>query len=157
MVSSQLYAGEAPFVRANETGTKISIWIPGFLLKLGLNFIDEEDETARYFLKKIRGVNIKVVEGSFYHDGYEAKAERAIDLHSGKSKMKPLITVITPEEKVAVFIKRNKKGTIRKIQVIVLAEDLYVNVRIGCNFKLPEVMDLIKGQDFKQLKVPVLS
>lgn len=126
---------------SDNESTKLSLYIPGFLLQMGSWFVPREKEPElKTALQKMRSTSIVVREGCAYVD-YNAS-------HKYDKKMKKishqnfeeLVSVNTEEENVSVQLRQNKKDKIR--QVVVLVDDgasSFVFLRLRCNIGMNEL------------------
>jgi Domain of unknown function (DUF4252) len=134
-----------PFIKDSDDGTKISLWIPGILVRLGAVFIPEMDFEIKHLVRKIGTVRAKVVDGKYFDDALARQAIREIESVSGKKSLKPLIEIHSPDEHIIIYFRQNKKNEIRKLQIIVLSDDTYVNVRMNCRLKMEDLMEMINS------------
>lgn len=133
---------------SDHESTKVSLYVPGFLIKAGAWFVPEkEDNGLKTALKKLRSTSIVVREGRAY-EKYNAthKYERKISkMH--RQHLEEVVAVNTEEENVSIGLKQNKKDKIR--QVVVLVDDgssSFVFVRLRCNVDLNELKALLQKE-----------
>lgn len=135
----------------DRESTKISLYIPGFLVKAGSWFVsDEKDAQAKYGLKKIRSISLVICEGEAY-DAY--KSSKKYDKKMNKLQrqhFESLVEVKDDDTKASVFIRQNKKQKIRQIVVIVNnGDDSFVFVRVRCDFSICDIRNLLQNQDIQ--------
>lgn len=129
-----------------EDGTRISLWIPGFLIKTGAKVVSQEEPELAHIIRHVGSITVNVVEGNKLDARHERKAERRVNRYQ-KRNFKPLVTVLTPNEKVQVSMKW-RKDRIKRLVVVVLGEEEYVHVNMKCNFSLPELLHLMEDNDW---------
>jgi uncharacterized protein DUF4252 len=137
-----------PFIKAGDDGTRVSLWIPGFLVRFGAGFIPETDFEIKQMVRKIGTIRVKVVDGKYFNESLARQAIRQIEAVSGKKSLKPLVETHTPDEHVIIYFRQNKKQEIRKLQIIVLSDDSYVNVRLNCRLKMEDLVEWIHSARF---------
>ncbi len=140
MVLASPHAEQVP--TSSEEGTRLSLWIPGFLIKTGAGIVAKEEPQLADLLRHVGSVTVNVVEGDKMDARHERKADRRIQRYQ-KRHFKSLITVLTADEKVQVSVKW-RKDRIRRLVVVVLGADEYVHVNMKCNFSLPELLSLME-------------
>lgn len=128
-------------MNGSEESTKLSLYIPGFLMKMGSWFVPKEEEPElKTALKKIRSTSIVVREGCAYVD-YNASHKYDKKMKTlGRQNFEELVGVTTEEENVSVQLRQNKKDKIR--QVVVLVDDgesSFVFLRVRCNIGMKEL------------------
>ena len=98
-------------MNGSEESTKLSLYIPGFLMKMGSWFVPKEDEPElKAALKKIRSTSIVVREGCAYVD-YNASHKYDKKMKTlGRQNFEELVGVTTEEENVSVQLRQNKTG-----------------------------------------------
>ena len=142
---------------ADESSTKVSLYVPGFLMEMGSWFVPKKQEPElKSALQKIRSTSIVVREGEAYVQ-YNAsrKYEKKIN-KLDRQQFEELVSVTTEEENVSVQLRQNKKNKIR--QVVVLVDDgtsSFVFLRVRCNIGEKELkkwmeQDEIFGEEVHQ-------
>ena len=142
---------------ADESSTKVSLYVPGFLMEMGSWFVPKKQEPElKSALQKIRSTSIVVREGDAYLQ-YNAsrKYEKKIN-KLDRQQFEELVSVTTEEENVSVQLRQNKKNKIR--QVVVLVDDgtsSFVFLRVRCNIGEKELkkwmeQDEIFGEEVHQ-------
>ena len=142
---------------ADESSTKVSLYVPGFLMEMGSWFVPKKQEPKlKSALQKIRSTSIVVREGEAYVQ-YNAsrKYEKKIN-KLDRQQFEELVSVTTEEENVSVQLRQNKKNKIR--QVVVLVDDgtsSFVFLRVRCNIGEKELkkwmeQDEILGEEVHQ-------
>ncbi|MBP9884464.1 MAG: DUF4252 domain-containing protein [Chitinophagales bacterium] len=142
---------------ADESSTKVSLYVPGFLMEMGSWFVPKKQEPElKSALQKIRSTSIVVREGEAYVQ-YNAsrKYEKKIN-KLDRQQFEELVSVTTEEENVSVQLRQNKKNKIR--QVVVLVDDgtsSFVFLRVRCNIGEKELkkwmeQDEILGEEIHQ-------
>lgn len=121
--------------QGDRESTRLSLYIPGFMMKMGSWFVNKEkDPELKTALKKIRSTSIVVREGDAYDD-YNASGKYTKKMKSlERRNFDELITAVDDEEKVSIQIHQNKKEKIR--QLVVLVDDgteSFVFLRLRCN------------------------
>ena len=140
--------------------TKISLYVPGFLMKAGSWFVKKEkDPVAKEALSKLRSTSIVVREGSAYKE-YHASKKYDHKIHQLKRQnFEELVTVFDDDEKVTVQLRQNNKGNIR--QVVVVADDgeeSFVFLRLRCNVSMDDIKRWINSnQDVKDTMGQLLN
>lgn len=137
-------AGQVP--PSLDDGTRISLWIPGFLVKTGAKVVAQEEPQLAGLMQHVGSITVNVVEGDKLNARHERKADRRIARYQ-KRNFKPLVTVLTPDEKVQVSV-RCRNGRIKRLVVVVLGQEEYVHVNMKCNFSLPELLHLMEDTDW---------
>lgn len=140
-----------------KEGTKLNLWIPGFIVKLGTgiadDFVDKQDMEAHVamdFAKNIGDINVCVREGDYYNVS-DAKINRKL-ARMDKKNYVPLITVFEDETHVKLSIKQKKNGNIKKLVVLVdETDETYVYARINCNISAKDIQKLVNNIDFAEL------
>ena len=141
---------ESPSSKNNSSGdnTKLSLYIPGFLMKVGSWFVKEEkDPETKAALTKMRSISICVRDGDAYDEYYSVKYDKKMD-HLKHQKFEPLVTVYDNEEKVSIQVKQNKKDKIR--QVVIITDDgssEYVFLRVRCNVSMDDIKKWIGSEE----------
>ncbi len=139
------------------SSTKVSLYVPGFLMEMGSWFVPKKQEPElKSALQKIRSTSIVVREGEAYVQ-YNAsrKYEKKIN-KLDRQQFEELVSVTTEEENVSVQLRQNKKNKIR--QVVVLVDDgtsSFVFLRLRCNIGEGELkkwmeQDEIFGEEIHQ-------
>ena len=127
--------------------TKLSLYIPGFLMEVGSWFVDREEEPeAKTALSKMRSVSICVREGRAYKDfnasgKYEKKVAKMKRQH-----FEEMISVRDAGDRVSIQLRQNKKEKIR--QVVVIADDgceEFVFLRLRCNIHPDDLKKIMEG------------
>jgi hypothetical protein len=130
----------------DEDGTKLNLWIPGFLVKIvGSTVADYEDEDLGEFLTKFGSVTICIREGSKYTERTDKKLTRKIN-RLDKKNYEPLLKVHDEEAVVQIRLKENKKGIIKR--VVILADEkyeAYVYLNIHCRLNYSDIDMLSKA------------
>lgn len=121
--------------------TKLSLYIPGFLVKAAAGFIDEKDYETKCALNKLRSISITVREGNAYKEylakRYEKKVKKLERQH-----FENLVSVRDDEDKVSIQLRQNKKDKIR--QVAIITDDgssEFVFLRVRCNVTPDDLQD----------------
>jgi len=130
----------------DSDGTKVSLWIPGFLVKIAANVADDyTDEVDMNIIKKIGNVNVFVREGDAYRGNYDKKAIRKINRLERKNYTQ-LLTVREDETNINIQIKENRKGTIKRLAVLVDDRDeTFVFLKINCKLKPEDISNLVSN------------
>ena len=149
LLASLSFAGSKSSGEGNDgDNTKLSLYIPGFLVKAGSWFVNEEkDPEAKTALTKMRSISICVREGNAYDEYYSVKYEKKMN-KLNRQNFDPLLTVYDDGEKVSVQLKQNKKGKIR--QVVIITDDgesEYVFLRVRCNVSLDDIQKWIGSKE----------
>jgi hypothetical protein len=137
---------------ADRESTKVSLYIPGILVKAGSWFVPKEkDAETKYTLKRIRSISLVIREGCAY-DAYKSskKYNKKMNKLQGQH-FESLLVVKDEDTQASIFIRQNKKEKIR--QVAVIADDgneSFVFARIRCNFTMSDVKNLMKNKELKE-------
>ncbi|MBX7108614.1 MAG: DUF4252 domain-containing protein [Chitinophagales bacterium] len=140
---------------AGKESTKLSLYVPGFLMEVGSWFVPKEKEPElKTALKKIRSTSIVVREGCAYND-YNASGKYARKMkRMSQQQFEELVVVNSMEERVSVQLRQNKKDKIR--QVVVLADDgcsSFVFLRLRCNIGMHQLKQWMDQDGFISSKV----
>ena len=148
VISNITAAPILPQIEESGNGSKVSIYIPGFLFKAGSLFIDKkEDKEVRKFVSQIRGVQILVREGEYYKSRYDKKYQRIVR-KMDKKGFDSLLSVRNEGTSADISIRENKKGKIRQVVVMVDEQDTFVLLRIKGNIDLNKLLELSQEFDF---------
>jgi hypothetical protein len=145
ITSAAMYAG-TPNDSDDAEGTKLNLWIPGFLVKMAGNIVEDyENEVQGNFIKKFGSVTICVREGDKYSERTDKKITRKMNRLDRKN-YENLLKVNDAEAKVKLRIKENKKGYIKRL-VIIADEtgETYVYLNIHCKLKPEDISTLVKN------------
>ena len=151
-------AGEPPAIKAGPDGTKVSLWIPGFLIKLGAKFIPEETDAGfdvGDLLGKLGTTRILVLEGDQYKVS-DNRLNRAVRSLEGDG-FEWLVTVESAEEQVYVGIRTDRKDRIRKLGVVVDDGETFVKVRMKTKISQQELGALLEDGPLKVVEGMPLS
>lgn len=126
---------------SDNESTRLSLYVPGFLMQMGSWFVlAEKEPELKTALKKIRSTSIVVREGCAYAD-YNASGKYDKKMKKiRRQRFEELVTVSSTEENVSVQLKQNKQDKIR--QVVVLVDDgtsSFVFLRLRCNIGMKEL------------------
>lgn len=131
-----------------EEGSKLNLWIPGFLMKVATSiaedFVEGEDAAEFDLLSKFGGMTICIREGEFYKDKSDKKITRKIE-RLEKRNYQELVSIISDRESVNMSIKENKKGIIKRM--VVLVDDpgeTYVFLKMHCKFSPDDISQITK-------------
>ena len=129
-----------------DEGSKLNLWIPGFLIKMAAEIAEDhvegEDAAAVEMLRKFGSMTICIREGNCYKDKSDKKITRKID-RLEKRNYDELLSVVSDGEKVNMSIRKNKKGKIKRL--VVLVDDpgeTYVFVKMHCKFSPGDIAEL---------------
>ncbi len=130
-----------------EESTKLNLWIPGFVVKLAADMVDDhlegEEAAAVDFMRKLGSMNICIREGAAYRDGYDAKMTRKLN-RMDRRNYEPLMQVLSDEEKVNMSIRTNKRDKIKGLVVMVNEPgETFVFVKMRCNLKPEDITTLV--------------
>ena len=148
--------GPGPQIKAGENGTKVSLWIPGFLVKFGARFVPDEQAPVRDLVRKLGSLRVYVVDGSWYERSVEGddfeSSRRALE----RDGYVPMMTLQSDEERVFLGVRIDKRERIRRLGVVVDDGESFVRVRLKCKLEADDfagLMDsgLIDGLD----RIPV--
>lgn len=136
---------------SDRESTKVSLYIPGFLLKAGSWFVSKEKEPQiKYALKNIHSISVVIREGEAY-DAY--KASKKYDKKMNKLQQQhfeSLVELKDVDTNASVFIRQNKKQRIRQLAVIVNdGDDSFVFARLRCNVSISDVENLLQDKAMK--------
>lgn len=133
---------------AEDDGTKLNLWIPGFLVKMAGNIVEEhESKIHGDMLKKFGSITICIREGNKYSDKTDKKISRKIQRLDRKN-YEALVKVNAEDAFVDVRIKENKKGYIKRLAVIVdETEETYVYLNMHCRIKPEDIATLVNHMD----------
>lgn len=144
-ITENIYATVPEF---DDEGSKLNLWIPGFLMKIAgsiaEDFVEGENAAAIDILNKFGTMTICIREGEYYRDKSDKKITRKIE-RMEKRNYQELVSVISDGEKVNMSIKENKQGNIKRM--VVLVDDpgkTYVFIKIACNFTPDDISQLTK-------------
>lgn len=138
----------------NES-TRLSLYVPGFLMEVGSWFVPAEKEPElKTALKKIRSTSIVVREGCAYAE-YNASGKYDKKMKKiRRQRFDELVSVSSTEENVSVQLKQNKQDKIR--QVVVLVDDgtsSFVFLRLRCNIGIKELKQWMDNDGLISSKV----
>lgn len=139
--------GVSSFARNDgEDGTKLSLWIPGFLVKMAAGIAEEHtDELDASMLKHIGSISIFVREGDAYNGSYDRKAARKVR-RLDKRNFEDLVTVYEESTQVHIKLKENKRGVVKRLAVLVDdKEETFVFVKINCRLTPDEINQLVNS------------
>ncbi len=141
IISTSFAAGKP---EADGDGTKLNLWIPGLLIKSVASIADDyTDGLNASVLKSVGNINLCVREGSAYTGSYDAKITRKL-ARMERRNYAPLLQVYSEETQVQISIKENKRGTIKRLVVLVDdAEETFVYVKMNCRFTTDEIAELV--------------
>lgn len=138
------------------TSSKISLYVPGFLFKVGSIFVDRHDAAeTKQALRQLRSVSIVVRDGCAYRE-YAASCKYESKMNILKrQEFKPLLGVTREETNVVIQFKQNQKGTIRQLAVLVNdGAESFVFVRARCDISIQELRQWIQSESItKKLKL----
>ena len=136
---------------SDRESTKISLYIPGFLIKAGAWFVSKEkDAQAKCALKKLRSISLVIREGEAYEaykssEKYDKKITKLQRQH-----FESLVEVKGEDTNASVFIRLNKKQEIRQLAVIVNdGDNSFVFARLRCSFSMSDVKNLLQNKKVK--------
>ena len=138
-------------LQTSSASTKISLYIPGFLMKVGSWFVNgEKSPEVKEALNKMRSVSICIREGSAYCDfnasgKYEKKLQKM-----RRQGFEEMISVNSENEKVSIALRQNNKGSIR--QVVIIADDgeeEFVFLRLRCDFEADDIEKWVNNESLK--------
>ncbi|MEZ5014931.1 MAG: DUF4252 domain-containing protein [Chitinophagales bacterium] len=137
------HAGTNGTAEENEGGTKLNLWIPGFLVQFAADIaekhVDGEEQAAMHLVQHIGGINVCIREGDAYLDKTDKKMTRKIG-KMDKKNYEPLVKVNSSDAKVDLRIKENKKGVIKRMVVLVDEPgETFVYVKMHCRFSNDEI------------------
>src|SRR5215831_19305723 len=90
--------------------TSLSLYIPGFIMKIGSWCVDEEkDPVTKDILSKIRSISICVREGTAYHEYLSEKYDRKMQ-QLRQQNFEEWVQVKNDDDKVTIQGKQNRKG-----------------------------------------------
>ena len=130
----------------DDESTKISLYVPGFLVKFGSCFVHKDkDPQVKEALKKMRSISLVIRDGRAYNE-YNASGKFEKKNHRlQKQNFSDLVLVNDDGAHVSIKLKQNKKGTIRQLAVIVDDdEETYVFARIRCNVSMKDLKGWLK-------------
>lgn len=113
--------------------TRLSLYIPGFLVKAAAGFMDEKDRETKDALKNLRSISITVREGNAYKEYFAKRYEKKMEKLE-RQHFENLVSVRDADEKVSIQLRVNRKDKIR--QVAIIADDgnsEFVFLRVRCN------------------------
>ncbi len=124
-----------------KESTKISLYIPGFLMKIGSWCVDKkEDAEAKLALKHLRSISVVVREGCAYKEYVASKKYDKKLRKLDRQNFESLVTVDDEDANVSVQLKQNKNGKIRQLAVIVNdSDESFVFARVRCNVSMNEL------------------
>lgn len=124
-----------------KESTKISLYIPGFLMKIGSWCVDKkEDAEAKLALKHMRSISVIVREGCAYKEYVASKKYDKKLRKLDRQNFESLVSVDDQDTNVSVQLKQNKNGKIRQLAVIVNdSEESFVFARVRCNVSINEL------------------
>lgn len=141
-----------PVIQAGESGTHVRLYVPGFLIKMAAGMAGEEmPDEARQALKFIKGISIEVADGAVFYEGYEHEADRLQEKYERKKKYHTLVSVKTADADVHVTAKHKKNGTIRRLVVLVCAEETFVHIKLQTRVRQKDLQKLLKNLDFENI------
>lgn len=123
------------------SGTKISVWIPGFLIKMAAGFI-EEDEDVKDLIRQIGSVSVTVLEGSYYFEknfGWVNRKVKGLKKH----KMESLVKIQSGNELVEINMRVNKRQVIKRIAILVDDGKAFVLLNLRCRIQLEDLSKFI--------------
>jgi len=132
-----------------EEGTRLSLWIPGFLVKTAAGIAaDKTGDPDLSILKNIGSVSLVVREGSAYSGTYDKKIERKLR-RMDRREYEELVAVHDEGAEVHLHIRENRKGTVKRMIVLVDDhESTFVFVSMHCSFK-PEDLQSVASMALK--------
>ncbi|MFI5171260.1 MAG: DUF4252 domain-containing protein [Chitinophagales bacterium] len=133
----------------DKEGTRLNIWIPGFLLKaaaeIAEDFVEGEEKEAVDMLKNFGTMTICVREGDYYNEKSDKKMMRKMK-RIEKRDYEELVSVISDGEKVNMSIKENHHGKIKRLVILVDdSEATYVFVKMHCKISADDISKLTQG------------
>lgn len=139
----------------SEESMKLSLYIPGFLVKTTSWFVDKEkDPVAKEILSKLRSTSIVLREGNAYRDYFaNKKFHRKMQLLQHQH-FEELVSAISDEGKISVQLRQNRKGSVR--QVVIIADDgeeTFVFLRVRCNVTMYDVQRWLKSNEDVRQKI----
>lgn len=142
---SKAHTGGPFTIIDNQSGSKISLWIPGFAVKFGARFMDE-DEAIVELVRSIGSISVNVLEGDFYHEKNADWVNRKID-KMNRNGLENLVSVRTGQENIIVKMKTNKRQVIRKLVCLVDDGETFVLVKMNCRIHPGQLAALMAGAD----------
>lgn len=144
MLNNAIAGGNADSLE--DDGTKMNLWIPSILVDMATdiaeNYVDEEEKIALDFADKIGNINICIREGKYYSTRTDKKVTRKLERMERKN-YEELVSVVTPDERVNISIKENRKGKIKRMVVIVDEKDqTYVYLKMNCRISPDDIAKL---------------
>jgi hypothetical protein len=136
----------------NRESTKISLYIPGFILKTAALFISKEKNAeTKKMLKSMRSISITVRDGAAYSSYKSSKKYNKKLAVLDQRHFESLAEVSDTETKASIFIHQNKKEKIR--QLVIMADDgsgSFVFARLRCNLNLSELKNLLSEKEVQK-------
>lgn len=134
-----------PAVRGGEDGAKVSLRLPGFLIRAGAWFVPAEHAEFKPLIRKLGGIRVLVLDGSWYD-----REVRPGDFGRTASSLEregyaPLVGVEGPEERVRLAVRTNRRGLIRRLAVVVDDGESFVHVRLRCRLTAGDLADLMRS------------
>jgi hypothetical protein len=131
---------------------KIDLTLPGFLVRFGANFINEDDldgVNIRPLLRKINEVRVVTIEGGQQVQKSDIR-EVIQDLRA--ENFEELITVRDDGSHINILM-RERKGFIRDLLIFVSESSEFVVVDINGKFTMDDINELVRNVEMNGRKV----
>ncbi len=139
-----LIASTANASTDDKGGTKLKLWIPGFLVKIAGKVADNQiEEIDGNMLKHFGSITICVREGKRYSPDTDKKINRKLG-RLEKKNYEELLSVNSSITNVSLQVKENTRGIIKRFVVLVDEPgETYVYLKINCRIKANKLPELI--------------
>lgn len=128
-----------------EDGTKLNLWIPGFLIKMAGEIAEEQADIDDELFNNIGSVTVCVRDGDKYTDKTDKKLLRKLN-RLEKKNYENLISVNSEGSTVNIKIKENKKGEIKRFACLVdEADETFVYVKINCKLSPADLNQIVNN------------
>lgn len=131
-----------------ESSTKLNLWIPGLLVKMvaeiAEDHVDHEDIAAIEIMRKFGSMTICVRQGEAYTGRTDNKMNRKL-ARVEKRDYEDVLSVNNEGAKVNLSIRENKKGTVKRLLVLVDEPgETYVFVKMHCRFSPEQLSGIVQ-------------
>ena len=132
----------------DDEGTKLNLWIPGFLIRTVGNIAghDQDDDDAymaSQMLSKLGDINVCIREGKYYDRRADAKITRKLNRLQEKN-YEDLVSVKSDGTTVKLSIRQNKKGKIKNVAAVIDdGNETFVYCKVHCRLSENDLQQLV--------------
>lgn len=130
----------------DDEGTRLSLWIPGFLVKAAAGMAQKHTEGVdAALLSKMGSVSLCIREGNQYGSGYDKKIQRKLN-RLERRDYDELMSVYDGTTEVHLHMMQNDKGMIRRLVILVDdQEETFVYLKVNCRISADEIAGIVQA------------